>query len=1143
MRNIDGTLQLSASDLVGHLHCDHLTALNIQVATGVLPKPDYYDPLLEILRERGLNHEQAFVAHLEGKGLSITRIDGVDITDDAVTATLEAMRAGDPIIVQAALRNSRWSGRADILRRVEKASDLGDWSYEVIDTKLARETKSGTILQLCLYADLLTAAQGVEPEYIHVVSPWSDYEPQTYRVADFAAYFRHVKHTTEGATQGDGHHTQTYPDPKAHCDMCRWSAQCDERRREDDHLCLVANITKNQINELHAHGITTMKALADSPIPLPFQPQRGSISSFEKAQAQAAIQVRAREVGEGLFEFLDVIPGAGFEALPEPSAGDVFFDIESDQFVGEHGLEYLLGYAFKDDNGQMQYHCEWALDRDQEKLAFENFVDFVTARRAQYPDMHVYHFAPYEPAALKRLMGRYATRETEIDNLLRGLVFVDLLAVVRNGIRASVESYSLKKLEPFFDFERQVTLHDANVALTRLSAELELNDEAAIDEDTRATVQGYNADDCLSTAALRDWLEQLRTQRIDQGFDIQRPAPGQEGPSEELSEQAQRVQELVDRLTHDVPIDPDERTDEQQARWILAYLLEWHRREERAIWWEYFRLSDLTADELLHERAALSGLTFLETVETTPRGIPTDRYQFEQQDTDIRGQGENLNQVGGEGMGTAVAISPDDRTVDIKKTGATKDIHPEAVFVHQIIRSTEQAASLFRLGEYVAEHGLEGDGPFRSGRALLLRAVPSFNGELIQEDGEPTLDAALRLTHQLESGVLPIQGPPGAGKSHTGAHMICELVQQGKTVGITANSHKVIRSLLDKVIKVADELNITLHCIQKPKEPEPDTADLSFAKKNEDLFTALANSDAQVAGATHFVWSREEAQGTLDVLVVDEAAQMSLANVLAISPAADTLILLGDPQQLEQPIQGSHPDGTDVSSLEHILGEKQTLGSDQGLFLETTWRLHPDICAFNSELFYESKLEAMPDCVRQEIRSDGPISGHGIRYLPITHTGNTNASIEEAEAVHDLVHRILSDGTTWVSREGEEATITLDDILIIAPYNAQVFEIQQRLPNARVGTVDKFQGQEAPIAIFSMATSSFADAPRGMEFLYSPNRLNVAISRAKCLAILVASPTVFEAECRTPRQMQLANAFCRYLEMAQTITLDARRSR
>jgi len=365
--------------------------------------------------------------------------------------------------------------------------------------------------------------------------------------------------------------------------------------------------------------------------------------------------------------------------------------------------------------------------------------------------------------------------------------------------------------------------------------------------------------------------------------------------------------------------------------------------------------------------------------------------------------------------------------------------------------------------------------------------------------------------------------------------MICSLVQQGKKVGITANSHKVIRNLIDKVIEAAAEMQIDVSCVQKPKEMEPDKASLSFAKKNEDVFGTLSTGKAQVAGATHFLWSREDAQDTLDVLVVDEAAQMSLANVLAVSPAAPSLILLGDPQQLEQPTQGSHPDGTGTSALDHILGGDQTITMKKGLFLETTWRLHPGICTFNSELFYDAKLTSLESCDRQEISSNGSLVGSGLRYLPIDHTGNTSSSIEEADAVKNLVDRILAEDTQWTDRDGKTTTLTLEDILIIAPYNAQVYEIKQRLPHALVGTVDKFQGQEAPIAIYSMATSSHADAPRGMEFLYSANRFNVAISRAKCMAILIASPRVFEVDCRTPRQIKLANAFCRYLEIALPI--------
>jgi uncharacterized protein len=271
------------------------------------------------------------------------------------------------------------------------------------------------------------------------------------------------------------------------------------------------------------------------------------------------------------------------------------------------------------------------------------------------------------------------------------------------------------------------------------------------------------------------------------------------------------------------------------------------------------------------------------------------------------------------------------------------------------------------------------------------------------------------------------------------------------------------------------------------------------------------------------------------VLFVDEAAQMSLANVLAVSQAAKTLI--GDPQQLDQPTQGSHPEGTDVSALDHILGGERTIAPDKGLFLEETWRLHPVICAYTSELFYDGKLRSRDGLEQQVIKGGGPINRCGLYFLPVAHNGNQNCSPEEAQAVGRLVRAILAGNATWVDRERQEKPITLNDILIITPYNAQVFEIQQCLPGARVGTVDKFQGQEAPLAVYSTASSSHADAPRGMEFLYSLNRLNVATSRAKCASILVSSPQVFEAECRTPRQIQMVNAFCRYLEMADRLTL------
>ena len=490
-------------------------------------------------------------------------------------------------------------------------------------------------------------------------------------------------------------------------------------------------------------------------------------------------------------------------------------------------------------------------------------------------------------------------------------------------------------------------------------------------------------------------------------------------------------------------------------------------------------------------------------------------------------------------FGEVVEVSVGDRWVDIKKRQDSADVHPEAVYAHTIIGTDVLSESLFRIGEYAAVNGIEGEGPYQPARDLLLRGAPRIGGQPVRREHEPLLDAALRVASVLNGGIFPIQGPPGSGKTHTGARMICALVRAGKSVGITANSHKVIRNLLDGVVEAAAEMNVDVQCIQKVSETEPDQPRLRFAKDNAALLTAIGTT-SNVAAGTAWLWARPDAANSVDVLFIDEAAQMSLANVLAVSQAARSVVMLGDPQQLDQPTQGSHPEGTDVSALHHILGDHQTIAVDRGLFLEETWRLHPEICRFTSELFYDGRLRPHAGLEAQKVIAAGRVNGAGLRYLAIPHHGNQSSSAEEADCVRDLVREILSGNPRWVDREGLESTLGLDDILIIAPYNAQVFELQERLPTARIGTVDKFQGQEAPIVIYSMTTSSWADAPRGMEFLYSLNRLNVATSRAKCGFVLVASPSVFDVKCQTPRQMQLANAFARYLELASPLAPVAR---
>ena len=1131
MQRSNGSITLSATDLVGHLSCRYLTRLDIAAANGVLERPKAWDPLLHILRERGARHEQGFVDHLRSEGFEVTVIEGVGVDNDAVARTRDAMIGGCEIIVQGAFRRKGWVGRTDILQRVESPSDLGPWSYEVIDTKLARETKCGTVLQLCLYTDLVKSVQGRRPEFGYVVAPWSNYEPQKFRMDDYSAFYRRVRQSLEEFVEAPSSDLD-YPEPKDHCDICGWRANCEARRRTDDHLCLVAGISKLQTNELRSQGINTVSELGAMPLPLAWKPERGSAHAYERVREQARIQVEGRVSGQVVYELLPVVPGYGLSMLPVPSAGDVFFDLEGDPFVGDGGLEYLFGYAFFSADRGLTYFGDWVFSRADEKKAFERFVDFINERLKQFPDLHIYHFAPYEPSALKRLMGRHATREEALDRLLRSKLFVDLYSVVNHGLRASVESYSIKRLEALYRFSRCVSLPDANSSLTKVQACLELGDLDFIAGEDRAVVEGYNRDDCLSTAALQDWIEARRAQLISQGVDIPRPASQGGEASEAVSAWQERINRLTARLTLDVPTEFADRTEEQHARWLLAHILDWHRREEKALWWEYFRLANLTAGELLDEKAGIAGLEFIGATGGTERA-PVHRYSFPLQETELRG-GEQLHSVGGKKFGTVESLSLAERWIDIKKRKDSADLHPEAIYAHEVIDSEVLAESLVRIGEHVAEHGIEEDGPYQPARDLLLQSTPRIGVHSIRHAGESTLEAALRIAPLIEGGVLPIQGPPGTGKTYTAARMICALVRAGKSVGITANSHKVIRNLLNRVVEAAGDMGADVQCIQKVGEAEPDQQRLRFTKDNSALLSAIGNT-ANVAGGTAWLWARPDAAGAVDVLFIDEAAQMSLANVLAVSQAARSVVLLGDPQQLEQPMQGSHPEGTDVSALHHILGGHQTIPADRGLFLEETWRLHPDICRFTSELFYEGRLRPRPGLEVQNVIANGRVNGTGLRYLPVSHEGNQSSSPEEADCVRDLVSEILSAKPKWIDREGVERELGLEDILIIAPYNAQVFELQERLPNARIGTVDKFQGQEAPIVIYSMTTSSYADAPRGMEFLYSLNRLNVATSRAQCLCVLVASPSVFEAQCRTPRQMQLANAFCRYLELATVI--------
>jgi uncharacterized protein len=1135
MQSLNGQLIFSATDLSNFLACSHLTLLSRRTALGG-PKPRHFpDPGLEVVQRRGLEHEHMFLAGLRGDGgrhvVDLTRPSGERHASEGyelhARATAEAMQASADVIYQGFLFDGSWLGYPDFLRKVDRASKLGGWSYEVIDTKLAREAKGGALLQVLLYADLLERVQGVAPEFVHLALGDPAAPLVSFRVKHYAAYFRAIRKRFLECVAAAPAELPLAVDPVTHCDICDWDYSCTQERREVDHLSFVAGITRQQRRALVAGGIPTLEALGDLDIARAPRLDDITPAALTRIHSQARIQLEGRRQQKHLHELLQpVVADQGLAALPEPSPGDLFLDLEGDPYAFELGIEYLFGVVDVDG----AYTGRWALDRATERQTFEWFMDLVTERLEQYPNLHVYHYAAYEPTALKRLAGRYDSRIDELDRLLRGKVFVDLFRVVRQGLRASVESYSIKKMEAFYGFERKVDLRVANTALANFEAWLQLGGGGDDGGLLLKEIEGYNRDDCLSTLKLREWLETLR------GPEVPRPSAPSAEPPEELTEKLREVRAVMTRLLEGVPEDPLQRTAEQQGRWLLAQMLEYHRRENKSMWWRYFNWREMSDEELIEDASALGGLEYVDVVDQVKRSL-VHRYRFPFQEHQLGPGAACHDPKTGEPAGEIVALDEAASTIDLKRGKTSTVPHPHALIPYEYVGDEVLHASLMRLGSVVAEHGLTGVDQFRSAVDLVLAAAPRVGqnpGDDLARDGEPSLQAAIRLVGRLDRSVLPVQGPPGSGKTYTGARMILAELANGRKVGVTATSHKVISNLLEEVCDAATKAGTAVTGIQKADEDQwCQIGAIEQADENAAILVALTSGRVHLAAGTAWLWSREDMAGALDVLFIDEAGQFSLANALAVAPAAKNLVLLGDPRQLQQPQQGLHPPGTDVSALDHLLAGKATMPDDRGLFLDQTWRLHPQICAFTSEIYYDDRLTSRPGLERQRVAGTEPAAGSGLRWVPVDHTGNQNESPEEATTIAALVRHLLGNGSTWTNHKGEEKKLTLDDILVVAPYNAQVAAIEQALPaGARVGTVDKFQGQEAPIVIYSMASSSAEDAPRGMEFLYSPNRLNVATSRARCLVILVANGRLFFPECRTPEQMRLANGLCRYLELA-----------
>ena len=1130
MQRIGGATLYSATDVANFLECEHLAALDFAALgdDALRASKSARDESAELFAKKGDAHERAHLERLRAQGLSIADIaaEGGSL-DDKVARTLDAMRSGVQVVYQAALRDGVLAGHADFLRRVDgESSAFGAWRYEVADTKLARSPKAKFLVQLAFYSHLLASAQGVEPRQMHVVL--GDHSERAYRSADYLRYFRSLLDRFLASVQAlaQGSAGAVYPVPCEHCALCDWRERCAAQRIADDHLCQVAGISRAQWGKLQDAGIDTMARLASlSPESAVARIQPDTLA---KLRSQAALQDEARRTGRRRAIVLppDAERRRGFHRLPLLDEGDLFFDMEGDPLESD-GLEYLFGVGFVE-GGAWRFRGFWAHGRAEERRAFEQFMDFVVARRRRHPGAHVYHYASYEESALKRLASLHATREVEVDELLRQEVLVDLYKVVREGIRISEDSYSIKAVERFYRPARAGDVKDAGASIVAYERWRETG-EAQLLRD----IEAYNRDDVESTRQLRDWLLSLRPAGMPW-----KPA-GSAAAGEERAEgeptRAQKAEARLvpyrERLVDALPANTAQWTTGQRVSELTWQLLDFHRRAAKPAWWAMYERMDKDDDELLDDPECLARL------EPDPAHPPQKvkqsiRYSYlvPEQESKLKHGDACTRTDTGQALGQ-LDFDAAARRVRLK-VGPTKQPLPARLSIGPglPIGADGLVDALYRF----ADSSIAGDGRYAALERMLKREAPRLKGHAagrpIVVPGADPIEGCLAAVEALDASHLYVQGPPGAGKTRTGSHMIVHLLAQGRRIGITSNSHKAIDHLLAAVMKLAEAKGLPIRAVKKATAQRPDTeyrgpGAVQNVTSNGDVWAC----DAQLVAGTAWAFADAAADQRLDHLFIDEAGQVALANLVAAGTASRNLVLLGDQMQLAQPVQGVHPGRSGDSALDYLLDGAATIAAERGIFLGTTWRMHPDVCRFISEAVYDGRLEAEPHNARQRLvlgaEAHPLLRATGIVHAPIEHAGCAQRSEAEAELVRAVYASALRQH--HIDRDGALHAMSAHNILVVAPYNMQVNWLQRILPDgARVGTVDRFQGQEAELVIVSMTTSSEHDLPRFMEFLYSRNRLNVAISRTRCTAIVIANPALLAIRCRTPEQMALVNTLC-----------------
>ena len=1144
----------SASDLKAAAECEFAWSRAIDAKLGRVPvveEPE--DATLQRAAQLGDVHEQNVLdRYLSELGPErVHRVDKIRSNDPealaaAVGETIEALRSDALVVFQAAFATEDFVGFADFLRKD------ADGRWRVQDSKLARKARVTALMQLAAYVDQLDRLGIPRADEVDLIL--GDHSVSTHAVDDLLPLFRvrrarlRALIADRAVAEGQEGEPLAWGDDRGDLRIvaCGRCATCEEQVIAHRDLLMVARMRPVQRARLRAAGIETIDDLAAAS----GAPEGMNVDTFENLRSQAKLQLRADAEGAPTY---DVHYAAAIHTLPVPSHGDIFFDFEGDPLYtepapdgeSEWGIDYLFGWV---DNAD-QYTALWAHTFAEERRALETFLDFVKLRRAAHPGMHIYHYAPYETSHLVAMAARHGVREGEVDRLLREGVFVDLYPLVLRTVRVGSRSYSIKKLEPLYmgDDVRTSDVQKGDDSIVQYVAARELAAAGAQAEADAvfADLADYNRYDCVSTRRLRNWLIEIaRREGVT-------PAPPDDA-DEVIYEPSPRSLALLGDAERDMEAGGD-----GLVHRIAAAAIDYFPREAKSFWVSHF--------QRLREPVTMwDGTRDVVKVDAPSSRVRSDWSIGEgrrvmSREVEIRGEvspGTTLG-PGAQPFALYDAPAPFDtevpsRAVHVPHTVSVREVLDDGYLIVESavqgqtwdelpvaltpaapprVVSLQQAIDEWADAVHAAAPGFPDD----AATDIIRRRPPrTVSGAPLPEPGSDTIDAIVRGVLDLDRSYLAVQGPPGTGKTYTGSRVIARLVNEhGFRVGVVAQSHAIIETLLERI--VADGVAPA----QVAKAPKDDSGDPSYTvipKNGMAAFLAEHEHEGAVVGGTAWDFSNTQrvARGGLDLLVIDEAGQFSLASTIAVAAGAQRLLLLGDPQQLPQVSQGAHPEPVDTSALGWVMDGDPVVRPEYGYFLAQSWRMHPFVADPVSQLAYAGKLASAPGTERRSIEGVDP----GLHIVPLRHRGNATQSPEEAaevvRIVRDLVGRPFRDNDP----AGSARPLTPADIIVVAPYNAQRQLVHDALEAAGfggvpVGTVDNFQGKEAVVSITSLAASSGRDAPRGPEFLLLQNRLNVAISRAQVLAYLIHSPALLDDLPYTPEGVARLSAFARLVGAAE----------